>query len=129
MTTYLVDSHVLIDALRNRGESVALIQRLAESGVSTCSVVTAAELLAGMRPGEEEVTEKMLSGLRQYEVTAEIAQLAGRLRNEGRSAGRNLSLLDMFIAATALTHGMVLVTYNRKDFPMPELKLYPIPEN
>jgi predicted nucleic acid-binding protein len=128
MTAYLVDSNVLIDALRGRSGSVSLMRELGGTGSVACSVVTTAELLAGMRRNEAKATEDLLSGVRQYEVTVEIANLAGRLRNEGLAAGRSPSLLDMFIAATALIHGMVLVTYNRRHFPMPELKLYPIPE-
>jgi predicted nucleic acid-binding protein len=31
----------------------------------------------------------------------------------------------MVVAATALEHNLALVTANRKDFPMPELKFYP----
>jgi len=104
------------------------MRELGGTGSVACSVVTTAELLAGMRRNEAKATEDLLSGVRQYEVTVEIANLAGRLRNEGLAAGRSPSLLDMFIAATALIHGMVLVTYNRRHFPMPELKLYPIPE-
>jgi len=128
VTTYLVDSNVLIDSLRGRPSAVGLLQKLAQSGLVVCSVVTAAEVLAGMRRNEVEATQELLSGMRQYEVTAEIAKLAGSLRNEGLSVGRSLSLLDMFIAATAITHDMILVTYNRKDFPMPEIELYSIPE-
>jgi predicted nucleic acid-binding protein len=30
----------------------------------------------------------------------------------------------MFIAATAVEYDLVLLTDNRKDFPMPELKFY-----
>ena len=38
-------------------------------------------------------------------------------------------VLDMLIAATALEHSLTLVTENRKDFPMPELSLYPLPDD
>ena len=38
-----------------------------------------------------------------------------------------LSLSDMLIAATALEHGLTLITHNKKHFPMPELSLYPFP--
>jgi predicted nucleic acid-binding protein len=29
------------------------------------------------------------------------------------------------VAATALEHGLALMTDNRKDFPIPEISLYP----
>jgi len=34
---------------------------------------------------------------------------------------------DMLIAATALEHGLTLMTDNRMDFPMRELELYSLP--
>ena len=33
----------------------------------------------------------------------------------------------MTIAAVALANDLILVTGNLKDFPMPELRLYPLP--
>jgi predicted nucleic acid-binding protein len=33
----------------------------------------------------------------------------------------------MLIAATALEHGLTLITHNRKHFPMPELSFHPLP--
>ena len=42
-------------------------------------------------------------------------------------AERPDSLADMMVAATALEHGLSLMTDNRKDFPLPELTLYPLP--
>ena len=32
----------------------------------------------------------------------------------------------MIVAATALEHGLTLMTDNRKDFSFPELKIYPL---
>jgi predicted nucleic acid-binding protein len=40
--------------------------------------------------------------------------------------GQTLTLDDTLIASTAITHRLILVTDNRKDFPMPELNLYPL---
>jgi predicted nucleic acid-binding protein len=33
----------------------------------------------------------------------------------------------MIIAATVLEHSLALMTDNRKDFPLPELSIYPLP--
>lgn len=39
--------------------------------------------------------------------------------------GSTLSLADMIVAATALEHDIAIMTGNRKDFPLPQLKFYP----
>jgi len=56
------------------------------------------------------------------------AQLAGDLFRRWRQKGKTLGLADVTVAAVALTHNLVLVTDNRKHFPMPELQLFRLPE-
>ena len=72
-------------------------------------------------------TNCWLSGIFWLAAAWEIARLAGELQNRWRKKGHTLSLPDVTIAAVALTHGLTLLTDNRKDFPMPELALYSLP--
>ena len=80
-----------------------------------------------MRPHEKARTEELLAGFERYEVTEEIARYAGLLKNEWQAKGFTFTLVDMTIAATAIAHKLILVTENRKDFPMPELRLLDLP--
>ncbi len=50
--------------------------------------------------------------------------LAGELIRRFRAQGLTLDRPDAIIGATAIAHGLVLVTYNARHFPMPELRLY-----
>jgi predicted nucleic acid-binding protein len=52
---------------------------------------------------------------------------AGRLRYEWRRQGQTLSLADATIAAVAIHHSLILLTDNRRHFPMPELSMHPLP--
>jgi predicted nucleic acid-binding protein len=87
--------------------------------------MTIGEIYAGIRPEEERKVEMFLLEMERYDVTERLARHAGLLRNQWRRRGRTLELADMMIAATALEHGLALMTDNRKDFPMPELRFYP----
>jgi predicted nucleic acid-binding protein len=80
-----------------------------------------------MRPRESEGTQSFLEGLERYDVDWELARYAGLLKNEWARKGQTLSVPDVLIAATALSYSLVLMTDNRKDFPMPQLTLYPLP--
>ena len=124
----LVDTSVLIDALRLRRGRRQLLAELVRSGHTLAtSALNIAEVFAGMRPEEEANTWRLLNPLECYEVTRPSAELAGRFKRDWARKGRTLTLTDTLIAATALEHGCVLVTDNRKDFPMPEVQLYPLP--
>jgi len=92
-----------------------------------CCSINITEVYAGLRPGEETKTDRLLRSLRFYEVTWDIARLAGELQNHWRQQGRTLALPDVTIAAVALAHNLTLLTGNPKDFPMPELRSYELP--
>jgi predicted nucleic acid-binding protein len=79
-----------------------------------------------MRPSEETKTEALLSGLELYELTGSSARLAGKLQNTWARKGHTLTLADTIVAAIAIERGCALLTDNRKDFPMPEVRLYPL---
>ena len=124
----LLDTSVLIDALRlRRGRRQWLAELVrAGHGLAT-SALNVAEVFAGMRPEEEARTKDFLSALQCHEITAEVAEIAGKLKSQWARKGRTLTLADMMVAAAALGQGCPLATDNRKDFPMRELDLYPLP--
>ena len=127
--TYLLDSSVIIDALNDRKERPRILAELSQQDVLlACCPINVIEIYMGMRPGEERKTEKLLRSLEFYPVTWEIARLAGDLFRQWRQKGQTLSLADVTIAAVCLTHELVLVTANRKHFPMPELQLFQLPD-
>lgn len=76
---------------------------------------------------EKRGLETFLRSLEFYGVTWDVAQLAGDLFRQWRRKGQTLGLADVTIAAVALTHQLVLVTDNRKHFPMPELQILSLP--
>ena len=122
----LFDSTDLIYVLRNQPEAVR-ISRLAAGSFDKLytSAMNVAEVFSGMRRGEEEKTERLIESFTVLPVTKEIARAAGHLKLEWARKGRTLSVQDMIVAATALEHSLMLVTHNRKDFPMEGLVFWP----
>jgi len=126
-STCLLDSTVIIDAINNRNGRSQLLEGLIEEGtLLACCAINVTEVHMGMRPNEAEKTEEFLASLEFYPVTREIAKYAGALYREWRQKGLTLSLPDLTIAAVAITNGLQLATDNPKDFPMSELRLFPL---
>ena len=127
-STCLLDSTVIIDAINDRnGRSQLLEGLLAEGTLLACCPINVTEVHMGMRLNEADKTEELLASLEFYPVTWEIAKYAGALYREWRQKGLTLSLPDLTIAAVAITNGLQFATDNPKDFPMSELRLYPLP--
>jgi len=124
----LLDTSVLIDALRARQGRRAWLAALVRDGHSLeTSSLNLAEVYAGMRPPEEAQTKAFLGALLCHSVTPAAGERAGTLKNLWSQQGRTLTLADMIVAAVAIEQHCALVTDNRKDFPMPELRLYELP--
>jgi predicted nucleic acid-binding protein len=125
----LLDTSVLIDVLRSRRERQVWLAGLARAGhILETSAVNLGEVYAGMRPEEEARTKAFLDALLCHPIDAGVAEKAGRLKRRWADQGRTLTLADTIIAAVAIEQGCALATDNRRDFPMPELRLYKMPE-
>jgi predicted nucleic acid-binding protein len=127
-STVLLDTTVLIDALRNRNQMRSHLANMAASGKAlVTSTICVAEVYGGLRSGEEAKTRAFLETMEWLAVSGEIAKLAGELKSSLRRQGHTRSIPDMIVAATALERGLSLATDNRKDFQIPGLMLYPSP--
>jgi predicted nucleic acid-binding protein len=106
----LIDTDIFVDHLRGARALTAGSDRV------WYSVLTRCELFAGSR-ADEAVIGMLLSPFTELPVDRPTAERAGRLR---RTAG--LRIADAIIAASALEHGLTLVTRNLRDFhDVPEL--------
>ena len=76
------------------------------------------EVLAGMRPGEEASTFKLLAQLRWQEISVDVADRAGDLARRYLRSHPGVDTVDYLIAASALLLGAELKTQNVKHFPM-----------
>src|SRR5580658_8993463 len=113
MAIFLLDTTVIIDAVNGkRGRGQFLDGLLVQRNLLACCSINVTEVYAGMRPHEAKVTESFLRSLEFYEVTWEIARLAGELKDEWAQKGHTLALPDVTISAVALAHNLTLVTDN-----------------
>lgn len=130
MPPLLLDTSVIMDALNDKRDRRNFLRDLLERGnILACCPSNVAEVYAGMRPKEEERTTALLSSLDLYPLTFPVSRLAGELKYTFGRKGTSLSISDSLIAAVAIHHRVALITDNVKDFPMPDIHLYPLPDN
>jgi predicted nucleic acid-binding protein len=117
----VLDTTVLIDALRGRPAADRIDELLAGREVLLTTAVNVEEIVRGLRPAEQEAADLLLTGLRVIPIRRKEAERAGRWRREFASRGITLRQADCLIAAAAYDAGGRLATANVKDFPMAEL--------
>jgi predicted nucleic acid-binding protein len=117
----VIDTDILIDHFHGNASATNFIQDALLSGETLLiSVATVAEILAGMRPGEEERTEALLSLFTAYPADEALARVAGVYLNQ-YPAGKRLDLGDALIAATAKVSNSTLYTRNVRHYPMTDI--------
>ena len=123
----LVDTDVLVDLERSADSSrwQALREPVA------ISVVTMSELLQGVARGDESrragrraFVEGLFEVFDAIPVTAPVARIRADLWADLAARGEAIGSNDLWIAATAITHGFGLATRNSAEFGrVPGLRL------
>ncbi|MBM3943294.1 MAG: type II toxin-antitoxin system VapC family toxin [SAR202 cluster bacterium] len=129
---YLIDSDWLIDYLAGGTESLQLLESVADEGIAI-SILTYMEVYQGIlrSPRPEEVEAQLrgfLGSVPIIPISLEVAQRCARAREILRVQGKrvNQRAIDLLIAATALEHGLILVTRNNRDYAdIPGLVILP----
>jgi predicted nucleic acid-binding protein len=122
-TGYLLDTNVISETRKSRADSgVIAFLSAAETAGLFLSVLTLGELRKGVAakyrsdPGAADQLGAWVDGIetifadRVLPIDAAIARRWGEL-----SANRSVPVIDTLIAATAISHGLTLVTRNVRD--------------
>ena len=121
MARILLDTTVLIDALRGRPSGDRLRSLRDAGDEALVCAINVEEVVRGLRSGEEESTSSFLAGFRVVALGAREAWRAGDWRRSYAARGVTLGQADALVAAAAVAVGGRLATGNPRDFPMPEL--------
>jgi tRNA(fMet)-specific endonuclease VapC len=117
--SYLVDTMICSAYLK--GSAVVFPRFVQHGGRLAVSTITVGELYVWTHRSHAPADrlgslQSLLNDMTVLDVTHEVAARFGAIRAELLDRGRPIPQLDLFIAATALVHNLVLVTHNVKDF-------------
>jgi tRNA(fMet)-specific endonuclease VapC len=121
---FMLDTNICIYLIKNHPPQVLRRLETLRQGDAVMSVVTYAELRAGLemqtthRAQDERVLALLVGRIPVLPLTQSDAECFGVLRAAVRDRSRNA--MDRLIAAHALSSGLTLVTNNEADF-----KAYP----
>ncbi|HRN67963.1 MAG TPA: type II toxin-antitoxin system VapC family toxin [Promineifilum sp.] len=118
---YLLDTNACIRILN--GQSISVVERLRRQSpraVYLCSIVKA-ELIYGAhrsaRPAENmRLLNRFFEPYESLPFDDRCTEVYGRIRNELERSEMVIGPNDLMIAATAVTHRLVLVTANTRQF-------------
>ena len=124
---FLIDTDEWINLFNKREFALQLMSSLRKKGKVFSSILTVTELRAGWTTkAARSFMPIFYASTKIVNISVEAAELAGRFIKDYRIKGISLPTVDTIIAATAIVGDFQLVTRNKKDFPMPQLKLYPL---
>jgi tRNA(fMet)-specific endonuclease VapC len=127
----LIDTTVLVNAER-RGQALDEVIGDRERGIS---VVTASELLHGVHRAQDGAVrarrsafvEHVIAAIEPLPITTAIARAHAEIWAELENDGTLIGAHDLWIAATALSHGMDVATANTREFGrVPGLNVVPV---
>ena len=128
---YLVDSDMVIDFLADDPQMITLFDSLSADGIFV-SIIAYMETFQGVIDNglPQEDQDKFNAFFASVPVlplspaiAIRCAHLRSALKRQGKSTRRRA--LDLLVAATALEHGLELVSHNEADYKdIPNLKRY-----
>lgn len=119
---YLPDTNVLILAIDKKEPDHGFLKQIILKNKLYLSVVAISEFLSRATSGEEEEIEEIIKHFPVLSIDLETAKLAAEYRKKFLKVKR-IQLLDYFIAAQAKLNTLTLVTNNKSDFPMKDIKI------
>jgi predicted nucleic acid-binding protein len=130
---YLLDTTVISPYFANQPQAIALLKQLTPDGIAV-SILSYLEAYQGViENADPQRSQRKFNAFFRtapiLPVSPAVARRCAEIRSFLKKQGKNprRRAFDLVIAATALEHGLALVTHNTQDFQdIPNLNRYQI---
>jgi len=131
----LIDSSFVIDLERRRGSVAELRERIGGDRMAIATI-TLSELLVGIHRASDQARQarrqeslhRLVALVRVLPFDEEVARRHAAIAAELTAIGEPIGAHDLIIAATAIVHGLTLITLDLRHFPrVPGLALLTTP--
>ena len=117
---YLIDTDWTIDYLTGVAQTVARVDQLRPAGVAL-SIISVAELYEGAFNARDPSTsgralQRFIDSVEVLGLDDDVCRLFARERGRLRASGAIIGDFDILIGATAIRHGLIVLTNNRRHF-------------
>ena len=117
----LIDTDLLVDL--EHGVGAPEVDRLLGEEARAISVISVSELLQGVhratgaqRARRSAFVEHLLAGLQAIPITEQVARVHAEIWAQLAQRGQLIGAHDLWIAATAVAHGLAVATGNAAEF-------------
>lgn len=118
---YLLDSDVFSLMVKGRDEALNQRMETLAKGDATLSVITTGEFFYGVAHApvsalREKRAQRLIDFYGVLPIGEEVSAAYGQIRADLRAKGTPIGPNDLWLAAQAKAHGLVMVTRNGREF-------------
>ncbi len=113
----LIDTSIIIDYLRKKNKKKSQFYKSVGNYTLFVSTITLFELFAGAKDERKrQDIDNIMEYVKILPFTKNTAKKSGEIHQSLKNKNKLIEIKDLFIAATALSHNLPLMTLNVKHF-------------
>ena len=123
MVNFLPDTNVLIYAFKGIEPYAGWLEKTIQKNKLQISSIVVAEFLEGATKEDEISLRLLLDKFGALPVDRTVAEIGAEYRKKHSKKTKKVWMSDCLIAATCRVFGTTLITADKKDFPMKDIKI------
>lgn len=120
---FLPDTNVLIYALKGFEPYASWFRKVIQENKLRISVIVIAEFLEGATDEDEITLKRLIDKFGYLSIDRSVAEIGASYKKKYSKKTKKIWMSDCLIAATSKIFKTILVTADKKDFPMNDIEI------